>query len=1033
MWTMGKPHSQIAWLLEMELFPPDYLENYDEKEHLIHLLDSPGHVDFCYEVDVALATADGALILVDCVEGVCPQTVQSLRGAYRQRLTPILVLNKIDRLITEQKLDPLDAYFRMVQIVEQVNVVMGELFASELLRGEEEEEEGKQTDMGQRRDYTSALEKADDSDVYFQPSRGNVLFGSALHGWTFSISNFVTAYSKILGVDEHIIREGLWGDCYYNKKQKKILTGAHEKGKKPLFVQCILDNLWHIYDPDTYRDPVAFEKVLKTLGITLNVRDMREKDTKLKAQAVLSQWLPAAKATLDAVVHLISSPVCLDARRAEAILGGEEFQLLPRDSQALKGDVIRAGTTPESPVICVVAKMIAVDVSSLPENRPRVLSPEELAERRGRIKEIQERRELERQKRLTDFEAKENGIQGEIETSTPMTEVREEEDKNKVAFIAFTRILSGTLKPGLTCYALGPKHDPKSALEAVCHIMMRTLGTASEENVELFSWPSNPSDKESHLPLPVLSLEDVDKPRKKKNPPYRKTIDLSDSNLPPSSRPRPRCIRISNLMPSCDEERVRGKIGNGCISVKDDSPNPKWCRSFIVKVDSIIYDKVRNPNFWPSGIFVKPFFPRREKHSVVSKAFTNEDSVMGVLLAPGARSVVSDGLKGLGSSGAMQRRSDADESVLVQHFFPADLMSTSNVFKGSLAGKMSPVESLDWIVAVVLDSLDWIAAVVLKSLDWIAAVILESLDWIAVNRGEEIDPSWTISTLPAEHHATRCTLGKLYLMVGREMEPLEEAAAGNIVGIGGLEGHILKFGALSSTLACPPLGVFSSHSMRGAPILKVAVEPKIPKDLPMLIRGLQLLNQADPCVQVTVEESGEHCLMTAGEVHLQRCVTDLEEQFSQVEVTVSAPIVPLRETIVPPPVLDKTKETISVVEKPDKNKPSHIITLSTPNRRSSVTVTAIPLPEAVTSLLDSSVRIIRLIQEGKASRDEKDGFRKKLEEAFHSNDREEISEEWEQYRFLLCSETLVSKHSKSDLKDYGFQCTNARCKFQRMV
>lgn len=47
-----------------------------------------------------------------------------------------------------------------------------------------------------------------------------------------------------------------------------------------------------------------------------------------------------------------------------------------------------------------------------------------------------------------------------------------------------------------------------------------------------------------------------------------------------------------------------------------------------------------------------------------------------------------------------------------------------------------------------------------------------------------------------------------------------------------------------------------------------------------LVEGLRLLNQADPCVQVLVQETGEHVIITAGEVHLQRCIDDLKERYS---------------------------------------------------------------------------------------------------------------------------------------------------------
>lgn len=89
----------------------------------------------------------------------------------------------------------------------------------------------------------------------------------------------------------------------------------------------------------------------------------------------------------------------------------------------------------------------------------------------------------------------------------------------------------------------------------------------------------------------------------------------------------------------------------------------------------------------------------------------------------------------------------------------------------------------------------------------------------------------------------------LYLMLGRELERLECAAAGTVVGITGLEGCVIKSATLASTPAMP---AFTELTLGATPILRVAVEPHDPRDLPKLRAGLKLLNQADPCVQVCV-------------------------------------------------------------------------------------------------------------------------------------------------------------------------------------
>jgi len=91
------------------------------KYYLINLIDTPGHVDFGGDVTRAMRAIDGVIILVDSVEQVMPQTETVIRQALKERVRPILFINKVDRLINELKVTPEDMQRRFVSIINDVN------------------------------------------------------------------------------------------------------------------------------------------------------------------------------------------------------------------------------------------------------------------------------------------------------------------------------------------------------------------------------------------------------------------------------------------------------------------------------------------------------------------------------------------------------------------------------------------------------------------------------------------------------------------------------------------------------------------------------------------------------------------------------------------------------------------------------------------------------------------------------------------------------------------------------------------------
>ena len=213
------------------------------------------------------------------------------------------------------------------------------------------------------------------------------------------------------------------------------------------------------------------------------------------------------------------------------------------------------------------------------------------------------------------------------------------------------------------------------------------------------------------------------------------------------------------------------------------------------------------------------------------------------------------------------------------------------------------------------------------------------------------------SSPPLPSHVSCCTVEELYILMGRGVMAVDEVPAGSVLGIAGLEHAILKSATVSNTLACP---AFRPMSFAAAPIVRVAIEPMHVTDMPALVSGMKLLNQADPSVEIYVQESGEHILSTAGEVHLQKCLNDLKNQYAKVKLNVSAPIIPFRETVIVPPKIDMVNEAISAEnESLVAKETNHVITMTTANKACSLQLEAFPLPSQVTALLENNTNILK--------------------------------------------------------------------------
>ncbi|OAQ90576.1 ribosome biogenesis protein Ria1 [Purpureocillium lilacinum] len=448
----------------------------EPKEYLINLIDSPGHIDFSSEVSTASRLCDGAVVLVDAVEGVCSQTVTVLRQSWIEKLKPLLVINKIDRLVTELKMTPSEAYVHLSKLLEQVNAVLGSFF-----QGERMEEDLNWREKMEERVTAAAAAKAsaddlvddagelqfeerDDEDIYFAPERNNVIFSSAIDGWAFTCRQFASLYEKKLGIKRGVMEKVLWGSFYLDPKTKKVLGPKHLKGRnlKPMFVQLVLEPVWTVYQAtcggDSGKgDPALLEKVTKSLGLTIPPHIIRARDPRLLLTTVFASWLPLSTALLVSVIESLPSPPAAQAERLPELL--EDSPGSEAIDPAIKDAMVSFKHSKSDPVVAYVSKMVSIPESELPENRRKTT---------GQMTG-EEARELARQKRAEAARAQAaretNGIDSLTDalSSANINDATQDTEEKKVDpehLIGFARIYSGTLSVGDTLHVIPPKWSP---------------------------------------------------------------------------------------------------------------------------------------------------------------------------------------------------------------------------------------------------------------------------------------------------------------------------------------------------------------------------------------------------------------------------------------------------------------------------------------------------------------------------------------------------------------------------------------------
>jgi len=289
----------------------------DGREFLINLIDSPGHVDFSSEVTAALRVTDGALVVVDSVEGVCVQTETVLRQALTERIIPVMTINKLDRSFLELQLEPEEMYQNFQRIIENANVIMA----------------------------TYQDEKVGDVQVY--PEKGTIAFSAGLHGWAFTLTRFARMYAKKFKVDVEKMLSRLWGDNFFDRANKKWVK-KEKDGVSRAFCEFVIKPIKKIIELAMSDKVDSLVALLATLDVTLTT-DEKELRQKKLMKRVLQKWLPADQALLEMMITHLPSPATAQKYRVDTLYEG------PLDDVCATS--IR-NCDPNGPLMLYISKMV---------------------------------------------------------------------------------------------------------------------------------------------------------------------------------------------------------------------------------------------------------------------------------------------------------------------------------------------------------------------------------------------------------------------------------------------------------------------------------------------------------------------------------------------------------------------------------------------------------------------------------------------------------------------------------------------------
>lgn len=201
--------------------------------------------------------------------------------------------------------------------------------------------------------------------------------------------------------------------------------------------------------------------------------------------------------------------------------------------------------------------------------------------------------------------------------------------------------------------------------------------------------------------------------------------------------------------------------------------------------------------------------------------------------------------------------------------------------------------------------------------------------------GQEVRVLGENYSLVDEEDSRELQIGRLWIYEARYKIELNRVPAGNWVLIEGIDQSIVKTSTLTHAQNQEDLYIFRPLKFNTQSVIKIAVEPVNPSELPKMLDGLRKVNKSYPLLSTRVEESGEHVILGTGELYLDCVMHDLRKMYSEIDIKVADPVVAFCETVVETSSLKCFAET--------------------PNKKNKITMIAEPLEKGLAEDIENEV------------------------------------------------------------------------------